>query len=240
VNKLKLLLACGALCATSQFALAGGPDMPPPGHSSIFLGIGGAYDYVQYKDTIGAPATPVASFEFYEDNNSVFGLSPVGQLGYEYFFGTGGFIGIKGLFNFVDKNTQFITGTVSSLQTVAEFQSMVQAMLEGGICINNNAFYLEGGYSALFSKLIARNFANGGAVQGTASQTLNGGVAGIGYRHYFWDSLFLDAVYSYSIYADGSSLVTTNSVTPANGDTAQLKRVRVQDIVLTVNYAFNF
>lgn len=240
MNKWKLLLACGALCAASQFALAGGPDMPPPGHSSIFFGLGGAFDYAQYKNTIGAPATPTTTFDFFEDNNSIFGLSPVGQLGYEYFFGTGGFIGIKGLFNFIDKNRAFVASTNTSTQTIAEFQSMVQAMLEGGICINNNAFYLEGGYSALFTDNITRNFNNGGFVQGTQSQTLNGGVAGIGFRHYFWDSLFIDAVYSYSLYADGTNLVTTDSLVAADQDSAQLKQVRVQDIVLTVNYAFNF
>lgn len=255
MSKWKMLVACGALCAASQFAFAGGPEMPPPAHSAIFFGIGGAYDFVSYKDTVFAPTgfSPagvlVTSGVGFEDNNSVFGLSPVGQLGYDYFFGTGGFIGIKGLFNFVDKNTTFTaTGTgvatANNTQAIAEFQSMVQAMLEGGVCINNNAFYLEGGYAALFTKLALRDIAAGGQVTGSQHETFNGGVAGIGYRHYFWDSLFLDAVYSYALFTDGNTLTANNitaagTVTPTT-DSAQLKRVRVQDIVLTVNYAFNF
>lgn len=256
MNKWKMLLACGALCATSQFALAGGPEMPPPGHMALYIGVGGAYDYAQYKNALATyilPTFNIIDVMAYEDNNSIFGLSPVGQLGFEYFFGSGGFIGVKGLFNFVDKNSQYLAPgdqlslSSTSNQGIVEFQSMVQAMLEGGICINSNAFYLEAGYSALFTKSILRNVLTGGLVIGSQNQTLNGGVVGVGYRHYFWDVLSLDVAYSYSIYADASPF---NVIDPAIdierqnvqvfGDSAQLNRVRVQDILFTVNYNFNF
>lgn len=252
MNKWKTLLACGALCATSQFAFAGGPEMPPPGHSTIFIGLGGAYDYAQYVNTIGTIETidGVVVFDSgnqWQDNRGIFGLAPIGQLGYEYFFGTGGFIGIKGLFNFVDKNTSYSFDD-ETYQAVYEVNSMVQAMLEGGFCFNNNAVYLEGGYAALFTKLAVRNIDSipfGGLVLGSVNQTLNGGVVGIGYRHYFWDVLSLDLAYSYSLYADPSSFTPSQlgigdfaDYTFTEG--AQSKRVRVQDIVLTVNYNFDF
>lgn len=252
-----------ALCAPIHFAMAGGPEMAPPGHSAIFIGVGGAYDYVQYKNAIAAPINGFPSavgvsgfFNGFESNGSIFGLAPIGQVGYDYFFNSDantGFIGIKGLFNFIDKNAAFTTFVVNNnnitTQIISSFQSMVQAMLEGGIRVNNNAFYLEGGYSALFTKLTLRDVLAGGAVEGLQHQTLSGGVAGIGYRRYFLDCLYIDAAYSYSLYQDGSVLgasTVTNPViltevsVPQVGESAQLKTVRVQDIVLSVNYAFNF
>lgn len=254
MNKWKLLLTCGALAA-SQVAFAGGPDMPPPSHSAIFIGIGGAYDYVQYKNTIFSPVLdptiPAGSGPGYgyEDSNSVFGLAPVGQLGYDYFFGTGGFIGVKGLFNFVDKNTTFQgIGFSNNTQFTTEFNSMAAGMLEGGVRVNDNAFYLEAGYSALFTKTVLRDVTSGGQVIGSQNQTLSGGIAGIGFRHYFWDVLFIDAVYSYALYQDGTSFsaqsittVTPDEVTPVTlTSSSQLKQVRLQDILFTVNYSFNF
>ncbi len=245
MNKWKLLLACGALCATSQLALAGGPEMPPPGHSTIFIGIGGAYDYIQSQGTAGVLITGTATNFQFEGVNSLFGLSPAGQLGYEYFFGSGGFFGIKGVYNYTNKDSQrdfavLVGDTLFSDQAIFEAQSMVQAMLEGGICINNNAFYLEGGYAALFGTALVRDTVAGGNVLAKTNQTFNGGVAGIGYRHYFWDVLSIDAVYSYALFAQGN-LVSTPSVTDSTiVGYGQANRLSVQDVLFTVNYNFNF
>lgn len=275
MNKFNFFVSCGVLCAIGQLALAGGVEVPPAGHSSLFIGVGGAYDVVQYKDTateslnlFGRPVVVQAS----EDNGSVFGLSPVGQLGYEYVWASGGFLGIKGLlFNFVDKNTSYNIPTIPlfigflsapadstspTAQAIVQFQSMLQTMVEGGIRINNNAFYLEAGYSALFAKSIIRNVLDGGLVLNSENQTLNGGVIGLGYRHYFWDVLFIDAAYTYSLYADASQLMATEGLplfilpatkklgapgsTLSTSESMQLKQVGIQDIILSINYAFNF
>lgn len=256
MRKWKLLMATAALGAASQFAYAGGPEMPM-GHSAIFIGVGGAYNAVQYKNTIFVPtlldAGDLGFTNGFEDNRTVFGESAVGQLGYDYFFGTGGFFGIKGLFNYLNTNTQFTTGndfsTSVSSTVVAEFQSMVQAMLEGGVMVGKNAFYLEAGYAALFTKLDMRDNVAGGQVEASQHQTFNGGVAGIGYRRYFWDCFYVDAAYSYALFSDGNTLAG-NSIAPGLIDledpapgvpvSSQLSRMRVQNIVLTANYAFNF
>lgn len=240
MNKWKTLLACGALCVASS-AFAGGPEMPPPGHSAVFIGIGGAFDYAQGQVVAGgnAFADPLINAQF-EFSNSNFGLAPAGQLGYEYFFGSGGFFGIKGVYYYTNKNFANHQ-TIDDIQGLLEFQSMVQAMLEGGICVNNNAIYLEAGYAALFTHGVVRDiFPAAGVVVGSHYDTLNGGVAGIGFRHYFWDVISIDAVYSYALFADGDTVSGALVSDPTIRGYAQLKRVSVQDILFTVNYNFNF
>lgn len=256
------LLTTAAVLTASSLAFAGGPEMPPPSHSAIFIGLGGAYNATQYENAIfspfstGTPAVITGFTNGLEDNRVVFGESAVGQLGYDYFSGTGGFLGIKGLFNYLNKNTQFTTpdfaggvgGTGTSSNVVLELQSMVQAMLEGGVLIGKNAFYLEAGYAALFTKVDMRATEAAGIVSASQYNTLNGGVAGVGYRRYFWDSLYIDAVYSYALFADASTLNGTTAVPIILDDdslgfgtiSSHVQSVRVQDIVLTVNYAFNF
>lgn len=236
MNKWKLLLAGGVLCVTGQFAFAGGPEVPPPGHHTVFVGLGGGYNHIRAQSTSAIYIPFTTDNDQFTDSHSIFGLAPVGQLGYEYFTGTGGFYGLKGIYYFANKNASYIAPF--DMQTTFEALSVIDALFEAGFCFHRNAVYLELGYAALFTNTILRAPSDGGFVLGNRHQTLNGGVMGIGFRHYF-GNISVDAAYSYTIFSD-----PTPFSTPIAGTTEfvsnQLNRVTAQDILFTVNYNFNF
>lgn len=233
MNKLLLLLSSVLLFALSQLAYAGGPEMPSS-YGAFYVGLGGTVNFVQleqqtlnpFETITAAPPTGLVT------DTAIFGLSPVGQIGYDWYFASGAFLGLKGLYNYIDKNSNGFIG-ISQFT----YRSMVAGMLAAGFRHGNNAIYAEAGYAALFSKQEILN-ARGLFIEGSVTNTLSGGIAGLGYRRYFWQHLFVDVVYSYALFADGERLVVNDTANPGQNILQTAKRPRVQDITFTLNYMF--
>lgn len=234
---LKLMTFSVIFWALSQLAYAGGMEAPHA-YGRFYVGLGGAINFVQIEQELLAPfqstlaGTPPLGTRA---EQNTFGLSPVGQIGYDWYFSSGGFVGLKGLYNYIDKQSSLFFGNISSSHFT--HRSMLAAMLVGGFRHGDNAFYAEAGYAALFSKQELFNI-SGVVLEGSLTKTLSGGIAGVGFRHYFWQRLFVDAVYSYALFSDGSALIANDRARPGLNSRQLAKRPRVQDITLTVNYMF--
>ncbi|MFK3618034.1 hypothetical protein WJ883_11350, partial [Coxiella burnetii] len=123
--------------------------------------------------------------------------------------------------------------------------SHLTAMLLAGIKVNEaNAVYLEAGYSTVWGKT---TLFDPGPVAVSMKNRLNGGIAGIGWRHYFMNNVFLDLSYDYALYRSKSNSVTLSSATASAEEAAigvlgtvqNPKRVAINGITATVNYLFN-
>jgi len=234
MKRLLLLVSSILLLALSQLVYAGGPEMPD-NYGGFYIGLGGAVEFVQVEEEAlspfqtnvpGLPPTGLIT------GATEFGLSPVGQIGYDWYFASGAFIGLKGLYDYIDKNSNGFIGI-----TQFNFRSMAAGMLVAGFRHGNNAFYAEAGYAALFSEQKIFN-AVGLFLEGSATNTLSGGIAGVGYRRYFWQHLFVDVVYSYALFQDPGRFLVNDSARPGTNILQLAKRPRVQDITFTVNYMF--
>lgn len=230
MDRFRYLVGAVVLAGSVQMACAGGPDMVPMSQNGIFIGAGGAVDWLQYRETVSSPGTS----GFIETPLTI-NVTPVGQLGFEHYSSSGAMFGIKGLYNYVNKETAVFAPNNPNFFV----GSMVAALLEFGYRFDNNVFYLEGGYSALFTKFTSRDFFTL-ELEGTQTQTLSGGLAGIGYRRFFTPSVFIDAVYSLALYEDTNTFSTTNITPPLRNDSARAQRIFEGDLWFTINYMINF
>src|SRR3990172_10872665 len=185
----KLAVVLSTLCCFN-IAFAGGPEVPMLDMNGFHMGVGGAYKGYRFSNTNIDTFFPTR----WETNYSINQFGPVGELGYT-FAGDQWIFGIKGQFEYDNAAISQPTNSVTFNSANFELNSHVTAMLLGGIKANDtNVVYLEGGYTAMMGKSVIYNVFQPGAGTGnavSAEYTLNGGIVGAGWRHYFMHNVFL-------------------------------------------------
>ncbi len=244
----KLALGVSALCCLVTTAFAGGPEMPMIDMNGINLGVGGAYN--SYKYDMTQSDFTAANLEAATENQAptVNKFGPVGQLGYTY-AGDNWIFGVVGQFEYDDVRNFTNDFGIQLGNAQVMLRSHINAMLLGGLKVNDaNAVYLEGGYTAFWGKSLLGLDVPPGAGAGPLSTkyTLNGGIAGVGWRHYFINNVFVDLSYSFALYGNKESgviLPATNTTAPALLTATQtmsgIKRLTVNGVTATANYLFN-
>ncbi|ACJ18971.1 outer membrane porin P1 [Coxiella burnetii CbuG_Q212] len=178
---------------------------------------------------------------------SITQFGPVGELGYT-FASDWWIAGVKAQYQYDNVRSVHmmdvpLVGSNYSYRT--RLGSHLTAMLLAGIKVNEaNAVYLEAGYSTVWGKT---TLFGPGPVAVSMKNRLNGGIAGIGWRHYFMNNVFLDLSYDYALYRSKSNSVTLSSANASAEKTAigvsrtvqNPKRVAINGITATVNYLFN-
>lgn len=221
--------------AMAASAFAGGPEMPANTINGFNIGLGFGYKTYTYHARV-VDLTPGAFIDNFVDNTK---FGPLGEIGYTFQLSNWAFIGLRVYYEYDNLYTTTLIGSYASNSAL---QSHLAALFLAGVLLNSsNAVYLEAGYSAMWGKksLELAN-ANGGAfVSATNNFTLSGGIAGIGWRHYFMNNVYLDLSYDFALYADDD---TTLNVPPgiSGGATAYpLTRIQVNGVTATLNYLFN-
>lgn len=247
----KLAIGVSALCCLATAAFAGGPEVPMIDMNGINVGLG--FGYKSYTwDQAAASAdivdgTPRVLFFPVSDSLNQFG--PLGELGYTY-AGYSWVFGVKGQFEYDNVRVTHPVHNITANSTFTyrtRFGSHVTAMLLAGLKVTDaDVVYLEGGYTALWGKTTVFSGDSAAvAPAGTAvstKYTLNGGIAGVGYRHYFMNNVFLDVSYDYALYKSKNGAVGFSGVGAANTGVvavANPKRVAINGITATANYLFN-
>ncbi len=239
----KLAISVSALCCLATAAFAGGPEAPMIDMNGIHIGLG--FGYKSYKYDLDHYDYTGANLLDRNGAGTVTKFGPLGELGYTY-AGDDWIVGLKGQFEFDDvRNATGLSGVLVSTSEV-KLRSHLTAMLLAGLKVNEaNAVYLEAGYTAMFvQQVLSLNAGPGAGGQPVStSYTLNGGVVGIGWRHYFENNVFVDLSYDFALYADKN----INLNIPASGVTVVtnyqevggVRQLRVNGITATANYLFN-
>lgn len=219
-------------------AFAGGPEMAPPTINGFNIGLGFGFNSYNHD---------LAQAEFGQLVNGFFpsGLlhpathfGPIGEIGYTFQVNNWAFVGLRGFWQYDHFNTMI---PVIDYVGQVDLRSHLAAMFLAGILLSSsNAVYLEAGYTAMWGKTTGQPFINPGqALPVSAKYTLNGGIAGIGWRHYFVNNVYLDLSYNFALYADSSTGVTIVSNDPFNNFAASgLKKTQVNGVTATLNYLF--
>ncbi|WP_264770573.1 outer membrane protein [Coxiella burnetii] len=239
----KLAIGVSALCCLASAAFAGGPDIPMIDMNGFHIGLGFGYKSYTY-DQVGTVTVTTNGGTVLSVLHpaSITQFGPVGELGYT-FASDWWIAGVK---------AQYQYDNVRSVHTIDDapldrtrLGSHLTAMLLAGIKVNEaNAVYLEAGYSTVWGKT---TLFGPGLVAVSMKNRLNGGIAGIGWRHYFMNNVFLDLSYDYALYRSKSNSVTLSSATASaegtatgvSGTVQNPKRVAINGITATVNYLFN-
>ena len=232
-------------CAMAASAFAGGPEMAPPTIDGFNIGLGMGFKSYQFGQYITEWTAP---FDYYANPYS--GLNkfgPIGELGYTFQVGPMGFVGLRGYYEYDNVHFWTYTTNTQSYQSQVDLQSHVAAMLVGGLLLNaNNAAYLEAGYTALWAKRILSVIAGPGSTATpppfvTSNTTFNGGIVGVGWRHYFVPNVYLDLSYDFALYSNGGSLITAwdgATGTPTGTQASGLSKLQVNGVTATLNYLF--
>jgi len=236
IAKMAVGLTAVAMAAS---AFAGGPEMAPPTISGFNVGLGFGYDSYSYSQAL----TEIGGTNFYLQSlveNTKFG--PVGEIGYTFQVSNWAFLGLRAFYKYDNFNAQQLEFNGHTGNATTSLQSHIAVVFLGGIMLNgSNAAYIELGYTALWGKsTLAHTVAPGGSTPVSTNYTLSGGIAGIGWRHYFVNNVYLDLSYDFSLYEDGSNGLALASTNAANNITAgDIKRVQVNGVTATLNYLFN-
>ncbi|AAO89868.2 hypothetical protein AYM02_10535 [Coxiella burnetii] len=246
----KLAIGVSALCCLASAAFAGGPDIPMIDMNGFHIGLGFGYKSYTYDQvgtvTVTTNGGTVLSV-LHPVSASITQFGPVGELGYT-FASDWWIAGVKAQYQYDNVRSVHImdaplVGSNYSYRT--RLGSHLTAMLLAGIKVNEaNAVYLEAGYSTVWGKT---TLFGPGPVAVSMKNRLNGGIAGIGWRHYFMNNVFLDLSYDYALYRSKSNSVTLSSATASaegtaigvSGTVQNPKRVAINGITATVNYLFN-
>ncbi|POZ78540.1 hypothetical protein CbuRSA425_01580 [Coxiella burnetii] len=242
----KLAIGVSALCCLASAAFAGGPDIPMIDMNGFHIGLGFGYKSYTYDQvgtvTVTTNGGTVLSV-LHPVSASITQFGPVGELGYT-FASDWWIAGVKAQYQYDNVRSVHImdaplVGSNYSYRT--RLGSHLTAMLLAGIKVNEaNAVYLEAGYSTVWGKT---TLFGPGPVAVSMKNRLNGGIAGIGWRHYFMNNVFLDLSYDYALYRSKSNSVTLSSAEGTaigvSGTVQNPKRVAINGITATVNYLFN-
>ncbi|ABS78468.1 hypothetical protein CbuD7D7780_09140 [Coxiella burnetii] len=233
----KLAIGVSALCCLASAAFAGGPDIPMIDMNGFHIGLGFGYKSYTY-DQVGTVTVTTGGGTvlgvLHPVSASITQFGPVGELGYT-FASDWWIAGVKAQYQYDNVRSVHIMDAHSRLG------SHLTAMLLAGIKVNEaNAVYLEAGYSTVWGKT---TLFGPGPVAVSMKNRLNGGIAGIGWRHYFMNNVFLDLSYDYALYRSKSNSVTLPSAEETaigvSGTVQNPKRVAINGITATVNYLFN-
>ncbi|AIT62806.1 outer membrane protein [Coxiella burnetii] len=242
----KLAIGVSALCCLASAAFAGGPDIPMIDMNGFHIGLGfgyKSYTYDQvgtvtvttYRGTILSVLHPVSA--------SITQFGPVGELGYT-FASDWWIAGVKAQYQYDNvRSVHIMDASLVGSTYRTRLGSHLTAMLLAGIKVNEaNAVYLEAGYSTVWGKT---TLFGPGPVAVSMKNRLNGGIAGIGWRHYFMNNVFLDLSYDYALYRSKSNSVSSATASAEGAAIGVLvtvqnpKRVAINGITATVNYLFN-
>lgn len=244
----KLAIGVSALCCLASAAFAGGPDIPMIDMNGFHIGLGFGYKSYTYDQvgtvTVTTDGGTILSV-LHPVSASITQFGPVGELGYT-FASDWWIAGVKAQYQYDNvRSVHTMDASLVGSTYRTRFGSHLTAMLLAGIKVNEaNAVYLEAGYSTVWGKTA---LFGPGPVAVSMKNRLNGGIAGIGWRHYFMNNVFLDLSYDYALYRSKSNSVTLSSATDSTeealigvlGTLQNPKRVAINGITATVNYLFN-
>ena len=232
-------MAVGLTAVTmAASAFAGGPEMAAPSINGFNIGLGFGYDsysYSQVVSEIGGVNFQAVS----QVNNNKFG--PLGEIGYTFQVSNWAFLGIRAYWKYDDFRTQVRQIVNLVANNITNLQSHVAAMIVFGAMLNgSNAAYLEAGYTAIWGKsTLGQVTAPGGNIPVSATYTLSGGIAGIGWRHYFMSNVYLDLSYDFALYSDNSTTLSLPATTGSNSVNVDgVKRLHISGVTATLNYLF--
>ncbi|MBW5803042.1 hypothetical protein FIV31_07180 [Coxiella endosymbiont of Ornithodoros amblus] len=222
----KLAIGVSALCSLAGAAFGGGPNIPMINMNGFHIGLGFGYkSYTYIWDDVIRTLHPVSA--------SITQFSPIGELGYT-FASDWWIAGVKAQYQYDNVRSVPVDAPLSVYFHRSRLGSHLTAMLLAGIRINEaNALYLEAGYSTVWGKT---TFFGRGPVSVSVKNRLNGGIAGVGWRHYFMKNVFVDLSYDYALYRSKSGETAIN---PVSGVLENPGRVAISGINATVNYLFN-
>ena len=232
IAKMAVGLTAVAMAAS---AFAGGPEMAAPSISGFNIGLGFGfksylYDQVQIDFTnpnLLANALPNQAGKF----------GPLGEIGYTFQLNNWAFIGLRAYWQYDRFRNQTAFG---SYQGQTYLQSHLAAMFLAGLLLNgSNAAYLEVGYTALWGKVSLQAVnAPGQVTPASANYTLSGGIAGVGWRHYFMNNVYLDLSYDFALYSDSSTGVALPASLNGGANLSGVRKLHVNGITATLNYLF--
>ena len=238
--RIKMLAGLCAACVATT-ALAGGPEFEsqaPTGIDMTGIHLGVGFGYKSYRYTQREVDLSGVNFLTDQASPQIEKMTPLGEAGYTCSCDNW-LIGVKGYYQYDNQRTQ---ANFVNLVVQTRLASHFAVMLFGGLKLNEaNAVYLEAGYTMLMGKLfIAPRLSPGGQVPGTLNFNVSGGVAGVGYRHYFETNVFVDLSYDYALYSDSKKVLNLPGW-GANGpgSVTAVKRLEINGVNLTVNYLFN-
>ncbi|WP_304986038.1 outer membrane protein [Coxiella-like endosymbiont] len=230
-----------ALCCLATAAFAGRPYVPVCDMNGFHVGLGFWYNSYIW-DQVSSVADATSHSLFHPTSISLTQFGSVGELGYT--FATYNWIfGVRGQFQYdnirvVQPGFLYDASLPYYRTGIGSIGSHFLATLLAGLKVNDwDAVYLEGGYTTLLGRITVLPGASAFVSQ-TVKEKLNGGVAAIGWRHYFMNNIFVDLRYSYSLYRSKTSSVSTTSeefTATVNNPT----RVAINGITATANYLFN-
>ncbi|WP_264769727.1 outer membrane protein [Coxiella burnetii] len=245
----KLAIGVSALCCLASAAFAGGPDIPMIDMNGFHIGLGFGYKSYTYDQlgTVTVVTTDGGTIlsALHPVSASITQFGPVGELGYT-FASDWWIAGVKAQYQYDNvRSVHIMDASLVGSTYRTRLGSHLTAMLLAGIKVNEaNAVYLEAGYSTVWGKT---TLFDPGPVAVSMKNRLNGGIAGIGWRHYFMNNVFLDLSYDYALYRSKSNSVTLSSAIASAEEAAigvlgtvrNPKRVAINGITATVNYLFN-
>lgn len=235
----KLAIGVSALCCLATAAFAGGPDVPTPDMSGFHIGLGGGYNSYTW-DQVASVTNGVETLS-HPSSVALTQFAPVGELGYT-FANQNWIFGVRVKYQY-DNVRVVEPGFViedEDLDYRTRLGSQLSATLLAGLKVNSfNAVYLEGGYTTLWDRVSFPIATSAEFPYKSVKARLNGGVAAIGWRHYFMNNVFFDVRYSYSMYKNKTSGVSTTSEYGLTATVNNPARLVVKGITVTANYLFN-
>lgn len=264
------LLVSGAVMT----ALAGGPDVPTMVTPGLYLGLGGSWNTVdmvasglnQYQTNTNGYVTGYATDNFKDTQNR---LAPMAQLGYWAPIDDVWLWGLVGEYKYLNYNTtnantgftgssnaanNVLAASVDNLYTNLQHEFML--LLYFGAQYDKGYFYLGLG-PVLFTLRNSVQRGGPGTAAGTgnpvqyqqsvsASDTIWGGAAQLGYNYYFNPTWFLGFNYTYTVTGDSTYTNTVNagtfsSVVASATNTLNISRTlgfTVQEVMFSINKVF--
>lgn len=237
MNNLRIilfLLAMGITFSESSFSRIkndANNEMPMSG-INVGLGVDAFNNAQGYTYFSGQTAK---HFYSYLDIPGFQGFTLAGELGYT-FETDRGIYGILGQFVYDNNDVTEVVGDEKEYR--AALQSHVNAILMAGIKFNRtNVAYITGGYSIAFGLIGIQNDTYVGALKKYYSQ--NGGIFGLGIRHYFTRHTFLNLNYEYALFKhDNAMIVFPATSTTKEATITSARQLCENGLIATLNYLF--
>ena len=240
MKKFSAILA--SLCVlVGTSALAGGPEYPPPLQiQGLDIGLGMTFPYAIHRMYFMQFSSRLAVDNFRTIDVGANQTYAIGEIGYTFPIRQTGFIGVKGLILYAGRELTSALGE-STLEIMLKYRA--SGLVFGGIRIDKaDLAYLEAGYTGAAMTFLADFLAFGGR-DGSMRMAdwVQGGTAGVGYRHYFHYNFFVDLSGTYTLLQHTPGLEISGfqpSTTPFIAGFTGIRRFQIIDLEATINYLF--